>query len=71
VIESLIDAVEVRGISYQTVRCPFEEGEQVYHGGMIRDQSHIQIAVRDKSCISSRIYLVNPVEAARDKTRIG
>jgi hypothetical protein len=69
VIDNLIEAAAIRGISYQTVRCPFEEGSPVYPGGMIREQSHIQIAVRDKSCISSRIYLADPVEAGGDDSR--
>lgn len=46
------------GVHYQTVRCPFEEGEPVYPGAMIRTQSHIQIAVRDRSCIATRVYVV-------------
>ncbi len=44
----------------QTVRCPFEEGEPVFEGGMIRSQTHVQIAVRDKTCIRSPILMVNP-----------
>lgn len=36
---------------YQTVRCPFEEGEEAFPGSMLRMQTHIQIAVRDPSCI--------------------
>jgi hypothetical protein len=40
------------GLHYQTVRCPFEEGEPAYPGAMIRTQSHVQIAVQDRRCIS-------------------
>ncbi len=29
------------GQYFQTVRCPFEEGEVVYDGGMIKTQSHV------------------------------
>jgi hypothetical protein len=36
---------------YQTVRCAFEEGEEAFPGSMIRTQTHIQIAVRDRGCI--------------------
>jgi len=36
---------------YQTIRCPFEEGDEVYPGSMLKTQTHIQIAVRDPSCI--------------------
>ena len=66
VIDRLIDASADRGIVYQTVRCPFEEGEPVYSGGMIKEQSHVQIAVRDKTCLSSRIFLVDPREGGND-----
>jgi hypothetical protein len=52
--------VDEESYAYQTVRCPFEEGEPVYEGSMIKTQSHVQIAVGDRSCISSRLYLVNP-----------
>jgi hypothetical protein len=38
-------------IRFQTVRCPFEEGEPIFPGSMIRRQTHIQIAVRDYNCI--------------------
>lgn len=48
------------GVHYQTIRCPFEEGEPVYDGGMIRTQSHVQIAVRDRACIGTRIYPIGP-----------
>ena len=47
------------GVHFQTVRCPFEEGDPVYDGGMIKTQSHIQIAVRDRDCIPGRVYQVN------------
>gem|GEM_PF-6478262 len=66
VIDRLIDASAERGIIYQTVRCPFEEGEPVYSGGMIKEQSHVQIAVRDKTCLSSRVFLIEPSEAGND-----
>jgi len=46
------------GVYYQTVRCPFEEGDPAYEGAMIKAQSHVQVAVRDKACIASRIFLV-------------
>jgi len=43
-------------IEYQTVRCPFEEGEPVFPGSFIRRQTHIQIAVRDPTCIQLRDF---------------
>jgi hypothetical protein len=67
VMDTLAEAVDGRGIVYQTVRCPFEEGENVYPGGMIKKQSHIQIAVRDRACISSKVFLVDPREGDRDR----
>ena len=39
------------GIEFQTVRGVFQEGKRVFKGSDIRDKSHIQIAVRDPSCI--------------------
>jgi hypothetical protein len=36
---------------YQTVRCPFEEGEEAFPGSMLKSQTHIQLSVRDASCI--------------------
>lgn len=39
------------GSLIQTARCPFWEGEPAYEGAMIRSKSHVQIAVRDSSCI--------------------
>ena len=36
---------------FQTVRCPFLEGEPAFPGSGILEESHIQIAVRDKACI--------------------
>ena len=35
-----------------------EEGEAAFPNGNIRAQSHIQIAVRDLSCISPKVYLI-------------
>jgi hypothetical protein len=36
---------------FQTVRGVFQEGQPVFAGSDIREKSHIQIAVRDPSCI--------------------
>jgi hypothetical protein len=58
VINRLMDDTDNRrtGIAdveftYQTVRGPFEEGDEVFPGSMLKTQSHIQIAVRDLDCI--------------------
>jgi hypothetical protein len=36
---------------FKTVRGVFLEGKDAYPGAMIKEQTHIQIAVRDASCI--------------------
>jgi hypothetical protein len=61
VIDRLIEALDEGKpeFAYQTVRCPFEEGDPVYEGSRILTQSHVQIAVRDRSCIDPKAYLVN------------
>lgn len=38
-------------INYDTVRCGFVEGKPAFPGSGIREQSHIQIAVRNPACI--------------------
>jgi len=43
--------LEVVDPPFQTVRAAVWEGPDIYEGAMIREQSHIQIAVRDRSCI--------------------
>jgi hypothetical protein len=51
VINELIGTAASAGINFQTVRCPFLEGAVAFTGSSILLESHIQIAVRDKSCI--------------------
>lgn len=51
VINELSDSSERKGIVFQTVRCPFLEGKPAFPGSGILRESHVQIAVRDKSCI--------------------
>ncbi|UQA60051.1 hypothetical protein [Polyangium aurulentum] len=36
---------------FQTVRAAFEEGPAAFPGSMIRQETHVQIAVRDPRCI--------------------
>jgi hypothetical protein len=43
--------IECSENAYQTVRGAFTEGAPAYRGAKIMEQTHIQIAVRDKSCI--------------------
>lgn len=51
VINELLDAAGEDGHQFQTVRCPFLEGKKAFPGSAILRESHIQVAVRDKSCI--------------------
>lgn len=51
VINELVDTAAEAGIDFQTVRCPFLEGDPAFPGSRIRRESHIQIAVRDRACI--------------------
>ncbi len=51
VINRLLATTGEHGVQFQTVRCPFLEGEKAFPGSAILRESHIQVAVRDKSCI--------------------
>jgi len=51
VINWCVQQMAEKGVNFQTVRCPFWAGKQVYKGARIRVESHIQIAVRDRNCI--------------------
>ncbi len=51
VINHLLQSVTNEAERFSSVRGSFSEGEPVYEGAMIRQRSHIQIAVRDRSCI--------------------
>jgi hypothetical protein len=57
VINSFMDTMESEldgatgAYRYQTVRCAFEEGNEAFPGSMLKKETHIQIAVRDMSCI--------------------
>ena len=59
VINELAAYAEQDGIHFQTVRCPFMEGEPAFEGSEILLESHIQIAVRDRSCIAG-VFRPNP-----------
>ena len=59
VLNRLVQLLSIhRSTGLQTIRCPFEEGDPVYPGSNIRTHTHVQIAVRDLSCLSPRVYLV-------------
>jgi hypothetical protein len=51
VINELVSTVEKTGTPFQTVRCPFLEGEPAFPSSAILKESHMQLAVIDKSCI--------------------
>lgn len=51
VINSYMKRLEEHQVQYDTVRCGFVEGPPVYEGAGIRQQSHVQIAVRNPACI--------------------
>jgi hypothetical protein len=57
VVDEFCEAWERNGVTYQTVRGCFPEGSPVYTGSKILRETHVQIAVRDASCIS-RLELV-------------
>ena len=45
--------LETTGVSFQTVRGCYPEGPPVFPGSRILSKTHVQIAVRDPSCISN------------------
>ena len=54
VINAYMDALDTEtddDYYYETVRGVFEEGESAFDGSCIRTKSHVQVAVRDPSCI--------------------
>lgn len=51
IINDLVDKSQGADIRYQTVRCPFLEGDPAFPGSQILKESHIQVAVRDTACI--------------------
>lgn len=51
VINELTKTAEDHGIEFQTVRCPFIEGGEVYPGSKIHRQSHVQLVVKNPANI--------------------
>jgi hypothetical protein len=43
----------------ETVRAPFLEGDPIYDGSALLTQSHIQVAVRNSSCIRSPLRMLD------------
>jgi hypothetical protein len=50
---------ENRGREVQTVRGAFEEGEEAFPGAVLKKETHIQVAVRDRQCILGIFRPVN------------
>jgi hypothetical protein len=61
-IIELICAIEVESgsLPFQTVRACFPEGEPAYPGSRILSRTHVQLAVRDPSCISRVRMVTSP-----------
>jgi hypothetical protein len=51
VINRCLKELKVGGTGYDTVRGAFLEGEPVYPGAGFSRESHLQVAVRNPSCI--------------------
>lgn len=51
VLNFYLRALEEQGIRFDTVRCAFVEGGAAFPGSGIRQESHIQIAVRNPACV--------------------
>jgi hypothetical protein len=51
VINFYLTSLEEQEQSYDTVRCPFEEGGAAFEGSRIRLETHTQVAVRELDCI--------------------
>ncbi len=51
VINWYLDQAETAGKTYDTVRCGFVEGQPIFPGAGIHQQSHVQLAVRTPDCI--------------------
>jgi hypothetical protein len=58
VINELVAQADAQIGAFQSVRCPFLEGEPAFPGSAILRESHIQIAVRDRDCIAG-VYRPN------------
>jgi len=51
VLNYYLDELDADGVSFDTVRCGFQEGERAFPGSGIYRESHIQISVRNPACI--------------------
>lgn len=51
VLNFYLQALEEEGVLFDTVRCAFMEGPPAFPGSGIRRESHVQLAVRNPTCI--------------------
>jgi hypothetical protein len=51
VLNFYLEALDEKGLRFDTVRCAFLEGRRAFAGSGIWQQSHIQIAVRNPACV--------------------
>lgn len=51
VINDRLNRLQTTGVSYDTVRGAFEEGDLAYAGAGFAQETHIQVAVRNPACI--------------------
>ena len=51
VINDCLDRLDERGIAFDTVRGAFLEGDPVFPGTSISNETHIQLAIRSVDCI--------------------
>lgn len=57
VLETYCSDAIVYNLAFDTVRGCFPEGKPLYHGSKILRETHIQVAVRDLSCISDLVMV--------------
>ena len=65
VINHLVDLLASTSLQIQTVRGAFEEGDEAFPGSLLKKQTHIQIAVRDPTCILG-VFRPTAVASERD-----
>jgi len=60
VINGLVKSSEEDGIHFQTVRCPFLEGDRAFPGSEILKESHIQIVVQKNALDTCILGIFRP-----------
>jgi len=51
VINNCLDDLAEKGLTFDTIRGAFLEGNPIFEGTTISAETHIQVAVRNRSCI--------------------